>query len=475
MLFGCLVLASVGLPGGCARNPVTGQYQLALMSEEQEIQLGRQSAGEVHATLGLVDDVELQAYVTRLGLLLARTSQRPDLPWSFAVIDDPTPNAFALPGGFVYVTRGMMALMSNEAQLVSVLGHEIAHVTARHHVTSFSRMQLAQIGLGVGSTLFPQIQQLGGVAGTGLQLLFLQHGRDAERQADDLGFGYTLDHGYAVREMVNVFTSLERMGGIEGQSPIPGWLMTHPAPGDRIRAVEARLAALGPTPGQLRVGAQEYLQRIDGLVYGDNPRNGYFSGDRFLHPDLRFQLRMPDRWQRQNLAQAVRGVSPQQDAAIQLTIADAAGPEAAANQFLSQQGMRVGQSGRATLNGLPAILASFQAESQQQVLQGLAAFVEHGGRTYQIIGYSPAAVYAGFDATFQQSLRSFGPLTDSQALDMQPRRVQIVTTQQAMSLSQFNQRYPSAVPLAEVAIINQIDDPSSPIPAGTSLKRVTEG
>ncbi len=471
----CIVAIATPLTSGCARNPVTGQYQLALISEGQEVEMGRQAAEEVQATLGLVEDAELQAYVSRLGGLLARTSERPNLPWSFSVIDDPTPNAFALPGGFIYVTRGMMALMSNEAQLVSVLGHEIGHVTARHHVTSMSRAQIAQIGLGVGATLFPQLQELGGVAGAGLQLLFLHHGRDAERQADELGFGYTLDHGFAVREMANVFASLERLGEREGHSPLPSWLLTHPAPGDRVRAVEARLAALGPNPGQLRIGTQEYLQRIDGLVYGENPRNGYFSNELFLHPDLRFQFRLPDQWQRQNLPQAVRAVSPQQNAAIQLTLAGTDGAEAAATAFLSQRGMRVGQSGRVTINGLPAVIASFQAQTQQQILQGLVVFIEHGGRTYQLVGYSPAAIYEQFDAVFQQVLRSFAPLTDARALNVQPNRIAIVRTTATMTLEQFNQRYPSVIPLADIAIINQIADPRAPIPAGTTLKRVVEG
>src|SRR5690606_26197238 len=186
--------------------------------------------------------------------------------WFFAVADDPTPNAFALPGGFIYVTRGMMALMASEAQLVSVLGHEIGHVTARHHVTSMSRAQLAQIGLGVGGVLFPDLQGLGNVAGAGLQLVFLRHGRDAERQADELGFRYTLEQGFDVREMALVFGSLQRLGEDQQRSAIPSWLLTHPEPGDRVQAVEQRLATEGIQGSTLRVGKQPYLDRLDGMV-----------------------------------------------------------------------------------------------------------------------------------------------------------------------------------------------------------------
>ena len=192
---------------GCATNPVTGRRQLALISEGQEVQLGRESAVQVSRELGLVPDSALQRYVQGIGGTLAAASERPALPWAFRVVDDPTPNAFALPGGFIFVTRGMLTLMNSEAELASVLGHEIGHVTARHQVTQISRAQLAQLGLGLGSVLMPELQGLGGLAGSGLQLLFLRYSRDAERQADALGFRYAVGQLYEAREMADVFQS----------------------------------------------------------------------------------------------------------------------------------------------------------------------------------------------------------------------------------------------------------------------------
>jgi len=469
-----LTLTAFAAVSGCARNPVTGQLQLALITEEQEVQMGQQSAQEVESSIGLVDDPGLQAYVQELGRRLASTSQRPNLPWSFGVVDDPTPNAFALPGGFIYLTRGMMNLMGTEAQLATVVGHEIAHVTARHHVTSLSRSQLAQIGLGVGGVLFPDLQQIGSAAGAGLQILFLSYGRDAERQADDLGFGYALDHGFDVREMSLVFESLQRLGD-EKQSAIPSWLLSHPAPGDRIQAVEQRLAALGAQAGQLRIGRQPYLEQIDGLVYGINPRNGYFRDGLFLHPDLRFRVTFPNQWPSQNLSQAVMAVSPQQNAAIQLTLADDNTVDAAAQRFLSQEGIQIGESGRQTINGLPAVVAVFRAQTQQETIQALIAFIEHGGRVYQIIGYAAVAAYPGHEQAVQQAIRSFGPLTDPQALNIQPNRMAIVRTTETMTLAQFNQRYPSVIPIEELAVLNQVAGGSTSFPAGSLVKRVIAG
>jgi predicted Zn-dependent protease len=466
-------IVGLSVQGGCARNPVTGQLQLALISEAQEIQMGQQSAQEVAASIGLVDDPPLQEYVQGLGQRLAADSERPNLPWSFAVVDDPTPNAFALPGGPIFVTRGLMSLMGTEAQLVTVLGHEIGHVTARHAVASLSRSQLAQIGLGVGGVLFPDLQQLGNVAGAGLQLVFLGYGRDAERQADELGFQYSLAEGFDVREMALVFESLQRTGEQEGnRSAVPSWLMTHPAPAERIQSVQARLASLDSVSRTLRIGRQQYLEQIDGLVYGENPRNGFFQGGLFLHPELRFQLTFPNQWQTQNLTQAVMAVSPQRDAAMQLTLADDLSPEAAAQRFLSQQGIQPGQSGRENINGLPAVVASFRAQTQQQVIQGIVAFISHQGRVFQLLSYAPVQAYGNYEGVFLQTLRSFSELTDPATLASQPDRIAIVRTTERMSLADFQQRFPSVITIEELAVLNQLSGADAVLPAGTWMKRV---
>jgi predicted Zn-dependent protease len=469
-----LLLLTVTVQTGCARNPVTGQLQLALVGEGQEIEMGRQGAAQVEASIGLVPDTALQGYIQRLGLQIAQESQRPHLPWHFGVVDDPTPNAFALPGGFIYFTRGMMNLMNSEAELVAVLGHEIGHVTARHQVAMISRAQVAQLGLGLGGVLFPSVQQLGGVAGVGLDLLFLRYGRDAERQADDLGFQYTLDLNYDVREMAAVFASLARLGE-DQRSAVPGWLQTHPLPAERIQAVQQRIAAVEPLPADLLVRRPQYLARIDGLAYGVNPRNGFFRDGLFLHPDLRFQLRFPTGWRTQNLSQSVMAVSPQQNAAVQLTLSADASPEAAAQRFLQRQDVQAGQTGRQTINGLPALVATFRAQTQETVVEGLAAWISHEGRIYQLLSYSPVAIFAQARPTFQQVIGSFAPLTDPQVLGVQPDRIQIVTLPQNMTLTQFNARFPSAIPIAELAVINRVATPETTIPAGAQLKRLVRG
>ncbi|HLL48728.1 MAG TPA: M48 family metalloprotease [Longimicrobiaceae bacterium] len=461
--------------GGCAVNPVTGERQLSLVSESQEVQIGQQAAQEAAQSIGLVEDPALQAYVQRIGAGLAARSERPNLPWSFRVVDDPTPNAFALPGGPIFVTRGLLGIVNSEAELASVLGHEIGHVTARHSVTQISRAQLAQIGLGVGSVLFPgAAQQLGGLASGGLQLLFLSYGRDAERQADDLGFRYARGEGYDVREMADVFRALERVGETEGRSPLPSWLATHPAPAERIRAVEARVDTAN-LPAGLVGRRAEYLQRVDGLVYGDDPRKGYFRDGVFLHPELRFRIAFPQGWATQNLPQAVTAVSPRKDAIMQLILAEGAGsPEAAAQRFFSQ-GVQQGQTGRETVNGLPAVVGYFRAQTQQGVVDGVAAWVSYGGRVYQVIAYTGGGQLGAYDRVFRQTLGSFAQLSDPQALGVQPSRIRVVRVDRRMTLAEFNQRFPSAIPLPELAVVNGVADANSVLPAGSQAKRVVAG
>jgi predicted Zn-dependent protease len=391
------------------------------------------------------------------------------------VVDDPTPNAFAAPGGFIFLTRGMMTLMDSEAELVTVLGHEIGHVTARHQVTMISRAQVAQLGLGLGSIFVPQLESLGQVAGAGLQLLFLSYSRDAERQADELGFRYTLEQGYDASRMASVFASLGRMGEASERSAVPSWLQTHPLPAERVAAAEQRFAALQPPPENLRVAREAYLRRLDGMVYGVNPRNGFFREGWFLHPDLRFRMAFPAGWRTQNMAQAVIAGSPRNDAVLQLTLAQDGTPDAAAQRFFAQQGLRTGSPRRQSVNGLPALVVPFQAQTQQGILQGLAAWIQHEGRVYQLVGFTPAQAYAAYDRDFSGTIASFAPVSDPAILGIQPDRLRMVPLTRAMTLAQFNASYPSAVPMAELALLNQVAGPESVLPAGWLAKQVVAG
>lgn len=305
------------LQTACATNPVTGRRELSLVSEAQEVQMGRDASQGDLQRVGTVNNPAAQALVRGIGARMAAKSERPNLPWEFHLLDDAAVNAFAYPGGFIFVTRGLMTHLNSEAELAEVIGHEIGHVTAKHSVAQISQSQLAQLGL-VGASVFsPTIAKYGDLLGTGASLLFLKFGRDDELQADALGFQYSLVQGYDVREAPKVFQTLGRLSG--GAGRVPEWQSTHPDPGNRIQRAEQRLAQ---TPASAyansRVNRVEYLRLLDGMVFGENPRLGYFTGNRFLHPDLRFQLDFPSGWKTANQPEAVIAVSADNGAQIQL-------------------------------------------------------------------------------------------------------------------------------------------------------------
>jgi predicted Zn-dependent protease len=466
-------LTGMLLVGGCAVNPVTGKNELALVSESQEIEMGKQGAADVVRGVGLYPDAAMQAYVSRLGLSVAAKTERPNLPWEFHVVDDPSVNAFALPGGFIFVTRGLLSHITTEAELVTVLGHESGHVAARHSAQQISRAQVASLGLGLGSILSSTVRKYSDVAGAGLGLMFLKFSRDDETQADQLGFRYALADGYDVRQMVRVFQMLDQQQKLSGGSRLPEWQSTHPDPGNRIAAIEQRLAAVTENLSTKKIGQEEFLRVTDGMVYGENPRQGFFQGPLFLHPDLKFQFRFPDGWKTQNGSDAVVSVSSAQDAIM--VLGGAAGTAAEASQrFFSQQGLQAGPISQQVIHGFPARTANFTAQTDQGAVRGIAAFIEFGGTTYQITAYTPTARFDSYGSVFTRSIGSFDRLTDADALAAQPMRVKLWAAPRVMTLTQFNTQYPSSVSLDEVALINGIGK-TDQLRSGQTVKRVLGG
>src|SRR4051812_43107436 len=461
---------------GCVRNPATGKLQLDLLSESQEVEMGKQAAQEVQQTMGTVKDPKLEAYVTRLGQSLAKQTTRPNLPWQFHVVEDASVNAFALPGGPVFVTRGILATLNSEAELAGVMGHECGHVAARHSATQMSKAQIAQIGLGLGSVLSPTVASVGQVAGAGLQVMFLKFSRDDESQADKLGLAYMANDGYDARSMLEVFKTLDRVSKLAGGGKLPQWLETHPDPENRLGATQQRLKEIKHDFAGAKVNREEYLRAIDGIVYGEDPRQGFFKGQLFLHPELKFQVQFPEGWKTQNTPEAVAAISAKQDAIIQLQPAgQGTSPEQAAQKFFSQQGIQRGQAAQTSVHGLPAVAAYFAAQSDKGQIGGLVTFLSYNNTTYAILGYTAAAAIQQHDAEFKSVANSFGPLTDPAPANVQPAKIQLVKLDQPMTVAQFHQQYPSNLKVEEVALINGLDAPNSPMQPGQTYKRVVGG
>ena len=474
-----VALLSLLVLADCATNPVTGRPEVVLLSEAQEIQMGKEAAPQIAASMGIYQDDELQRYVEAIGKRMAAASERPHLPWEFHVIDDSAINAFAVPGGFIYVTRGILATMNSEAELASVLGHEIGHVTARHSVSQMTRAQFANIGLGVGMIGLAVVgagqagQMLGQMVGSGVQLLFLKYSRDDETQSDDLGLRYMSASGYAPSEMPHVFHTLARQS-TEAQegARVPEWQSTHPAPENREGRIMGEIAKLPPAQREGRVDAAPFMAQIDGIVYGADPRSGFFDdANVFHHPELGFRVRLPKGWKTQNLPQAVVGVSPDQDAALQIMMAREKDVDSAASAFFAKEGIQRGSFDDSAVNGLTAVSASFSAATQQGTVRGRTAFIEHGKHVYQLVGFAPQQSYLAQEKAIAGAIASFQRETDPKALAVKPARIQLVTPGRDLSIEEFAKTYPGPASAKELAIMNQIESGGT-YKAGVQVKRV---
>jgi len=446
---------------------------LVLVSESQEIQMGREADESIVQYLGLVEDEGWQEYVQRLGEGMARQSERPRLPWTFRVLDDPVVNAFALPGGFVYMTRGILGHFSSEAELAGVLGHEIGHVTARHSVNQLSRTQLAQIGLGVGTILAPDLAPLAQVAEAGLGLLFLAYGREDERQSDELGLRYMTQDAYDPREMAETLEMLADAAGAREGERVPAFLSTHPDPLERRDAI-LQLINAGEVSGEV-VRREEYLNRLAGLTFGAAPRQGYFEDSTFYHPELRFSVEFPAGWQTQNGRDAVQGISPEQDGVMMLTLLEEASTAQAAREgFLAADGLTGSETELAASGGLLSATADFSANTANGRVRGAVMFVQVDGRVFRIMGYAPEARWEAQSSAIRRGVRSFQVVYDPSILNVQADRIELVRTYAELTLAEFNDRYPSSVSTETIATINHLQ-PGERIPAGTLVKRVVSG
>ncbi len=457
----------------CATNPATGKKDLVLVSEAQEIEMGASGDRQVTQSMGLYDDEHLASYVSDIGLRLARNTERPDLPWKVQVIDSPVVNAFAIPGGYVYLTRGILAYMNSEAAMVGILGHEIGHITARHSVQQISRAQLAGIGLGVGSIVVPEVRPFGDLLQTGVGLLFMKFSRDDEREADKLGVRYSLAAGYDAREMAAFFQVLDRMGERSGND-LPGWLSTHPNPEDREERILQLVQEKAPDRS-LAVRGEEFKRQLEGTTFGENPREGFMDGNRFKHPDLRFQLDLPTGWNVQNTPRAVYAAPPERDAALQLTgssVEEGTRPEQYATRFFQQNKIEFGTGERIRVGGFPAYRAPFRFQSSQGVLTGEAGFVVDGETAYEILGYTYEQRYRSYRKTFHTVIESFARLTDGRALDIQPHRIALYSAPRTTTARKaFLDSGAKDESIDELTLLNNLQ-PDSRVEAGTLLKIV---
>jgi len=474
----CLI-ATVSLFTDCAKNPVTGRKQVVLMSQEQEIAMGKEADPQIIAQFGLYEDTAIQNLLVSKGKQMAAISHRPQLEHSFRVLNSEVVNAFAVPGGYVYFTRGIMAHFNSEADFAGVLGHEIGHIAYRHSVAQQRNAVLGQLGIMVGVIIDPDLARFAEAASQGLQLLLLKYSRDAERESDQLGVEYSSKIGYDARQMALFFKTLERQSVGSEAGELPEFLSTHPNPADRYVSVNTladdwrkKLNLTNPT-----VNRNVYLRKIEGLVYGEDPREGYREQNMFYHPVLKFQFPIPANWNYQNTPQRVQMAPKDGKALMMLMLAPGNSLQEAANTITQQYKLTPVETRNTTVNGLQAIylLADQQPQQQDQpTLRTLSYIIQYNGNIYHLIGVSTITDFNNYAASFNNTMQSFRPLTDPVKLNKKPQRIRIRNVGSSMTLSQFLiQNNVAGARLEEHAILNGMQLTDN-VTQGTLIKIIGE-
>jgi len=472
-----LLVLTVGT--GCVStgtNPVTGNTRAYGYSWQEEMKLGAQADEQIQSQYGVYDNEELQEYVDEVAqeVLAESHMRRPDTPerfrsaeFEFRVLDSPIINAFALPGGYVYVTRGLMAHLNNEAQLAMVLGHEIGHVAARHSSQQAARQKFTQ-GLLLGGAVAGQVafggnvaENVMGVGGQAAQLLSLSYSRDNERESDRLGVEYAVRAGYDGAEGAAFFESLDRVREQSGQS-IPTWQSTHPDPGAREQTIPelAQTWRKKVDKPATTINQDAYYGSLEDIVLGKNPRQGFAEDGVFYHPELAFRFSIPSRWTVQNQPRQVALVQPDQSAYMVFTFAEAETPDAAARKFAGQEGLTILDRQSTSVNGNDARRLLAEGKTQQgQVVRLLTYFIAYGDNVYQFQGATSADRYDAYRPDFERTMTSFARLTDSEKLNRQPARITIRTADREGGFRSFvdTDALPSDMTEEDLAIINQLE------------------
>jgi predicted Zn-dependent protease len=444
-LVGMLVVVLVLVSGGCATNPVTGKQDFVLMSEDKEIQLGQQAHQEILKQYTVYDDPDLQRYVSRIGDQLAQHSHRSDLDFHFTVLDSPEVNAFALPGGYVYITRGILAYVNSEAELAGILGHEIGHVTARHSVRQHGTEATANtvtnvlgvlVATQAGSVAGSAAGNLSNVAGTAL---VRGYGREHELEADRLGAEYLAKTGYGPQEMLKVVGVLKSQEEFEkqqareqGRKPriYHGVFATHPDNDQRLQEVIAA-ARQYQSAVNLPTNRDAYLRHVDGMVFGPSEQEGVLRGRRFYHRPLNVIVSFPKGWVVENLPDRLLARTPDNTAMVQMTMQSLYRTQSSQQLLLKQFGAskltRVKSVPHSQLDGYTGItlLATPWGRKPARV-----AVVVDGKRVYQFAAASKTSLTtSSVDTQVLETIASLRALRPVERELAEPKRIRLVSAQ----------------------------------------------
>jgi predicted Zn-dependent protease len=467
------------LLAACAtvRNPVTGEYERTVMDERAELAEGQKAHQEVLKEYRALDNPAVQEYVNGIGQKLARASQRANLDWHFTVVDSPEINAFALPGGYVYVTRGILTHLNDEAELAGVIGHEIGHVTARHASQRATRQQAAGVGVLLANVLGAVLESKGYSGAGDLTNQVSQmtaagyiasYSRDQESQSDQLGAEYLARNNYDSARMIDVIQMLKNQEAFDadvarqaGRSvpPRTNWLASHPSSEKRLADIR-QTALLNHNP-KAEVGRERYLQAINGIVFGESREEGVTRGAQFFHEPLGFALTAPPGWRMQNSSSNLTVINAAGDAALVMRTVPAAAGETHAAILQKLFNPVNGRTSETSINGFAAtsfvgtarVPSNGQAGGQggtQSVDATLITGPRHQHYLLMHMAKSAAILQRERD-TILVAERSFRALSDKDRALAKPWRIKVVPYP-AGGFAQLAKRSPASLPNAEAQL-----------------------
>lgn len=460
----------------CAVNPVSGNPNFVTMSESQEVSTGRSEDSKVRGQYGVYDDPVLQDYVNGIGQRLAQSSHRPGLQYHFLVVDSPEINAFALPGGYIYITRGILAYLNSEAELAAVLGHEIGHVTARHSVQQMSAATAANVGASVLQIFVPQVRNVAGDAliNTLGGALLSGYGREHELEADRLGAEYLARTGYDPQAMIKVVGVLKNqelfdaeVARAEGREPraYHGLFASHPDNDTRLQEV-VREAAKFSSP-ENRINREEFLRRMERMVFADSPDQGIVRDNKFYHSGLGLTLQFPAGWKIRNSTQNVSAMSPDRNALIDLRSAGAA--QGSPAEVLRKM-LKLGTGSSVTpqtIGGLPA--AATELKISGKPTHVAVVFLGKSAYAIGLQGGSDAA-FRQHRATMEAALQSFHAITPQELAAAKPLRLRVITARAGQTFAELAKTSPlGRFAEGHLRVLNGLYPAGEPV-AGQALK-----
>jgi predicted Zn-dependent protease len=461
-----LLLAAVA--AACAVNPVSQRPEVAVISAERERQLGDEAARKVEAEMGLVTDPALLAYVQQVGARLVKLSPRQDVSYTFLVVDIPAPNAFALPNGNIYVSRGLLALAATEDELAGTLAHELAHVAARHSVrsanvavaTSPFRI-LTGIAGAATSIVAPRFGEgIAGVGETASAAFLAPYSREQEREADNVGLELAARAGYDPTGLPRLLERLEREAALRREGPgHHSFFDSHPPTAERVQHAWERGATLKRAPAApVAATPREFLARLDGLRVGDNPEHGVFQDWRFFLPSLGITMQFPPDWTTRNTPHAVIGYPKDKEALMLLTVeGKGEDPVEFVRTSEGQAGGRLMEKASILeINGLRAVRTIAAADSKRGPLTLDLTWIARDGVVCRLAGVTPARRYAAYRPALDLAVQSFRGMTAADTAQIRETRLRVVTAPQGEGLADVAQRSRSVWSLQEMAIANRV-------------------